>query len=53
MNRPIPPDIHPVAQRALELLDQGLLTVEQAAFICNMVSSNLIPLVECMLGVGG
>ena len=46
----VPAKIHPVAQRALDAYEAGRMSLQDAAWTCNMVASKLIPLVECLLG---
>ncbi|WP_350336081.1 hypothetical protein [Coralliovum pocilloporae] len=45
----LPDDIHPVCQRLLDQFFAGEISIFSPAFACNMVDSDLIPLVTCLL----
>ena len=45
----VPEQIHPVCREYLDLFMAGGTTVHTPAYACNMVDSNLIPMVECLL----
>lgn len=45
----IPDKIHPLCLKSLEHFAVGELTVHSPAYVCNMVDSSLIPMVECLL----
>lgn len=45
----IPEQMHPVCRETLDLFMAGGTTVHTPAYACNMVDSNLIPMVECLL----
>lgn len=46
---PIPETVHPVCQQLLDQFFAGEISVFSPAFACNMVDSDLIPLVTCLL----
>jgi hypothetical protein len=45
----IPLDLHPICEASLQSYLQGQSSVHSPAYVCNMVDSSLIPLVECLL----
>lgn len=45
----IPEHVHPVCREYLDLFMAGGTTVHTPAYACNMVDSDLIPMVECLL----
>ena len=47
----VPAKTHLVAQQALDAYEAGRMSLQDAAWTCNMVASKLIPLVECLLGI--
>ncbi len=47
----VPNKIHPLCQEHLVAFLDGDTSVHTPAYVCNMVDSALIPLVECLLKV--
>ena len=45
----VPPQIHPLCDQHLAAFMAGDTSVHTPAYVCNMVDSSLIPLVECLL----
>lgn len=45
----VPERLHPMCERGLEAFVSGQTVVHTPAYVCNMVDSSLIPLVECLL----
>jgi hypothetical protein len=45
----IPEQMHPLCREYLDLFLAGRTSVHTPAYACNMVDSNLIPMVECLL----
>ena len=45
----LPAKIHPMCQEYLSNFMAGQTSVHTPAYVCNMVDSSLIPLVECLI----
>lgn len=45
----VPSDIHPLCDQHLSAFMAGDTSIHTPAYVCNMVDSTLIPLVECLL----
>jgi len=45
----VPDVIHPVCREVLDVFIAGQTSVHTPAYVCNMVDSRLIPMVECLL----
>lgn len=43
----VPPNLHPVCERAIEGYLDGRFDIDHVIFACNMVNSKYIPMVEC------
>ena len=49
----IPEDLHPACDQLIDQFLAGRTSIDMPAYVCNMVDSSLVPMVQCLVDVYG
>jgi hypothetical protein len=49
----VPSDLHPACRNLLDQFVTGRTSIDLPAYVCNMVDSSLLPMVQCLVDAYG